>query len=359
MRTGYEQIIPLRTSDLYAATAQQKGKITNVTKRSVEVTYEDGTIHSVALGTQHATAAGVTYPHEVSTPLKEGDAVNPEDVIAYNRQFFAEDPFNPGKVAMRAGVLVKTAIMDNVETLEDGSVISEEVAEKLRTKTTEIKTLQIRFDQSVRDLVSVGDHVDIDSILCVIEDPETAENPLFDDVAMDTLKRLSSSTPTAKVSGHVSRVDVYYHGDFEDLSPNLQTLASRFDKERKRQAKALGKKGFTGEVDTNFRVNGAALDPDTLAIQVYIDHDVGMGKGDKLVISHQMKSVVSRVMTGRNETERGEPLGAFFGNVSIENRKVLSPKLMGTTITLQKALSKHVAGVYRGTNQRLRGDDES
>ena len=61
-----------------------------------------------------------------------------------------------------------------------------------------------------------------------------------------------------------------------------------------------------------------------------------------------MKTVFSRVMQGTNTTESGEPLDAIFGNTSIEERMVLSPKLMGTTNTLLKVLSKHVAAVYRG-----------
>lgn len=61
-----------------------------------------------------------------------------------------------------------------------------------------------------------------------------------------------------------------------------------------------------------------------------------------------MKTVFSRIMTGVNQTERGEPLDAIFGNTSIEERIVLSPKLIGTTNTLLRVLSKHIADVYRG-----------
>lgn len=61
-----------------------------------------------------------------------------------------------------------------------------------------------------------------------------------------------------------------------------------------------------------------------------------------------MKTVFSRVMVGENRTERGEEIDAIFGNTSIEDRMVLSPKLMGTTNALLRVLSQHVAAVYRG-----------
>ena len=279
-RTGYEQIIAQRTSDIFAAAAQQDGKVTSMTEKSLVVTYADGSQTSVELGLRHGTAQGTTYPHEVISDLKEGQKIKRGDILAYNRKFFEPDRFNPGQVTLKTGAIARTALMDVIDTLEDGSVISQELARELNTQTTEVRTLQVRFDQSVHELVKVGDHVDLETILCTIEDPETANNPLFDEVSLDTLRRLTALTPRAKVVGHVSRIECYYHGDFEDLSENLQALVGASDRRRKRQAKALGRKAFTGAVDTSFRVQGKALDLDTVAIQVYIDHDVSANTGD-------------------------------------------------------------------------------
>lgn len=57
-------------------------------------------------------------------------------------------------------------------------------------------------------------------------------------------------------------------------------------------------------------------------------------------------------MSGINTTEDGTEIDAIFGNVSIEERMVHSPKLMGTTNTLLRVLSKHIAGVYKGEVKR-------
>lgn len=348
LRTGYEQVLAHRTTDLFAATAEADGEVVEVTKRSLVIRHKDGSETRVALGKRFGNAAGVTYPHEVVTDFSKGDKVKTGDVLAYNKKFFTPDTFNPGQVVWKAGVMCRTALIDNIDTLEDGSAISQETAEKMTTQTTEVRTIEVRFDQSVSGLVKEGDHVDLETILCTIEDPETADNPLFDDAAMDTLRRLSAMTPRAKLTGTVSRVECFYHGEFEELSESLQELAAQSDRERKRHAKALGRPAFTGQVDTSFRIRGNALAPDTLAIQVYIDHDVAAGTGDKGVFANQMKTVFSRVMVGENTTDTGEPLDAIFGNTSIEDRMVLSPKLMGTTNTLLRVLSQHVAAVYRG-----------
>lgn len=348
LRTGYEQVLASRVTDLFATMAQQDGKVTSVEENSIVVTYKDGTQEKVLLGKRYGKAAGYTYPQTLVTDLKVGDKVKSGGVIAYNRNYFMPDTFNPGHVVLKAGVMCKVALMDPIDALEDGSVISEEIAKQFTTQTSEVRTLQARFDQSVRDLVKVGDHVDLDSILCIIEDPEIRDNPLFNDIAMDTLRKLSSHTPRAKVTGVVSRVEVFYHGEFEDMSESLQGVAGQSNRRRRQEAKASGQPAFDGQVDTGFRIRGAALDPDSVAIQVTIDHDVGVTAGDKLVYASQLKSVISRVMTGRNETESGEAIDALFGNTSVEDRMVLSPKLMGTTNTLLRVLSQHIASVYRG-----------
>lgn len=349
LRTGYEQIIAQRTTANFATAATQPGKVLSVNRHAITVQHDDGTETRVALGKSHGDAAGTTYPHVVVTDWKVGDTIRPGDTIAYNHKFFTPDRMTPGQVIVKSGCMAVAACIDNIETFEDGSSISEAFAKKLNTQTTEVKTIQVRFDQTVIGLGKLGDHVDLETILCTIEDPETANNSLFGGAALDTLRRLSQSTPRAKVVGTIAKVEVFYHGDFEDMSENLQGIAAASDKERKSAARAQGKPAFTGEVDTSFRVRGKALDPDTVAIRIYIDHDVAMGVGDKGVMGNQMKTVISRVFGGVNTTASGIPLDLITSNAGIDRRMVHSPKLMGTTNMLLRVLSHHISAVYRGT----------
>lgn len=317
------------------------------------VKYIDGTEESFPLGLKHGTASGTTYPHDIVTDHKVGDSFKVGDTITYNRKYFKPDRMCPGQVVWKAGVLATVAFIDNIDTLEDGCAISEELAKKFTTQTTEVKTIVVRFDQHVHELVKVGDHVDLDSILCTIEDPETARNALFDDASLDTLRRVSAMTPRAHVVGTVSRIECFYHGDMEDLSENLQVYAMASDKERKRQAKEAGEPAFDGQVDTSFRIRGQSLDPDTMAIRVYIDHDVTAGSGDKGVVANQMKTIISRVYDGINQTVSGIPVDMTFGTTSVEERKVHSPKDIASTNMALSVLSKHLAAVARGEAQEL------
>lgn len=348
IRTGYEQIVAQRNSSIFATTADQDGEVVEVGKHGITVKYADGTYESAPLGVNHGTAAGVNYPHDLVTSLKKGDKFKLGDTISYNRKYFKEDRYTPGQVSWMAGVMPLVAFSDNLDTLEDGSTVSEHLARQLNTQTTDIKNITVRFDQSVRDLVKVGDHLDLNSILCYIEDPETAENTLFDEASIETLKLLGSAAPTAKVVGTVSKVDCLYHGDIEDMSDNLRAIADQADKFRENVAKELGRPVFTGEVDSSFRIKGQVLEPDSMVIRVYIDHDIPFGVGDKAVMGNQMKTVISRVMTGRNELEDGTAIDLIFGNTSVEERMVMSPKIIAPASLLLSVLSKRVAGVYRG-----------
>lgn len=349
VRTGYEQVVGQRTSSTFATTAEMDGEVVALDKNGITVKYANGEVEAMPIGVIHGSAAGVVYPHVLVTTLKKGSKFKSGDTITFNKKYFKEDRYNPSQVSLMPGVIGVVAFNDNLDTLEDGSVVSESMAKKLITQTTDVKNIIVRFDQHVSDLVKVGDHLDLSSILCIIEDPETAGGSLFDEASIETLKRLSSATPTAKVVGTVSKIECFYHGDIEDMSDNLRKLAEVSDNQRAEIAKQTGRNAYSGEVDSSFRIKGQILEPDSMVIRIYIDHDVPCGTGDKAVLCNQMKTVISRVMTGTNTLEDGTPIDIIFGNTSVEERMVMSPKLIATTSMLLKVLSKRVAGVYRGT----------
>ena len=348
VRTGYEQVLPHRTGDLFAYTARQPGKVVSVTDEGIVIEYENGELKGIELGRRFGHAAGLTIPHAVITKLKAGDKFKVGDAIAYNEDFFEPDVLNPKQLVWKAGTLAKTAIFECPDTLEDSSVVSREMAEKLTTKMTKVRTVVVNFEQAVRNLVKVGNSVEAEDILCTIEDAITANTSLFDEETLDTLKILGAQTPQAKMAGVVERVEVFYHGDKEDMSESLRAIANAGDRELSKRSKSVGKEGFTGSVDSGFRVEGDPLPLDCMAIRIYISTDVPMGVGDKGVFANQMKTVIGRVMEGENKTESGMPIDAIFSYKSISDRIVLSPEIIGTTTTLLDVIAKLAVSAYKG-----------
>lgn len=347
VRTGYEQVVAHRTGDLFAYTAKQAGKVVSVSEHGITIQYEDGEVKGMELGRRFGDAAGLTVPHTVKTPMRAGQVFKPGDLICYNDGFFTRDPLNPKGVAMKAAVTVKTVLMESMATLEDSSAISKEAAALLGTKLTKTRTIVVNFDQQVHKLLKLGTTVESEDILCVIEDAVTAGNRLFDESSLDTLRLLSAQTPKAKSKGVVERIEVYYHGEVEDMSESLRALAQESDRLFLKKSRAVGHKGYTGSVDEGFRVDGSPLLLDTAAIKIYITGDVPVGIGDKGVFSNQLKTVFGEIMEHDLLTESGTKVDAVFGATSVAARIVSSPDIIGTTTTLLKVIGRKAVELYR------------
>lgn len=280
VRTGYEQVIPHRTSDLFAHTARKPGKVITASPTGITVEYNDGTKEGFEVGRRFGAAAGLVIPHEVVTTLKPGDTFEEGTPIVFNDGFFEPDVLNPKNVIWKAGVTVKTVLYESSQTIEDASSISRRLAQQLTTKTTKIKTVIVNFDQVIKTLVKNGSLVEHESILCIIEDAVTSSSNLFDEDSLNTLRVLSSQTPTAKVKGVVERIEVFYHGEKEEMSESLRALANLSDKEVAMRNRSQGKPIYSGSVNEALRIDNEPLSLDTAAIRFYITSDVSAGVGD-------------------------------------------------------------------------------
>lgn len=349
LRTGGERFIAQRVTKLFAGTAKEDGKVIAVNEDGIIVEYASGKKEGFPLGIHHGSAAGKNIPQPLITDMVLGETFQKGDTISYNTNYFTKDRFSPRQVLYKGAAMVTVAFCDNLDTLEDGSAISEEVARDLMTRTTKVKDVVVRFDQTITDAVGVGDKVDLETILCAINDPEVDHGGLFDQSTQDLLRGMAAFSPLAGVVGQVSKIEVFYHGDIEDMTPSLQAMANASDLRRKQQAEATHSKYYSGSVTEDFRSGGQGLLYENLIIRYYIDHDVPAATGDKAVLCNQMKTVFSRVLVGTNTFGDGRPIGLIFGNISIENRMVLSAKIIACYSMLQLIAGKHVAEVYRGT----------
>jgi hypothetical protein len=348
VRTGYDQVIAHRTSDMFAMTAKKPGVVTAVTDEGIVLTYDDGEVKGVEIGRRFGSAAGLTIPHTLVADVKVGQRFKPGTLISHNTGFFEKDTLNPNTVALKTGIMVRTALIESAATLEDSSAISPKVASLLSSKMTKVKDVIVSFDQSVRKLVKVGDNLESEDILCIIEDAITANSNLFDEESLDTLKVLSSQTPQAKIKGKVERIEVFYHGDKEDMSESIRSIVNVSDRAMASRSNSVGKKKvYTGSVDEGFRVDGNSLALDTVAIKIYITGDVAAGIGDKGVFCNQMKTVFGKVLPGEVTTESGLTVDAIFGYQSIAARIVTSPETIGTTATLLDVIAQKAIKAYR------------
>jgi hypothetical protein len=292
--------------------------------------------------------SGSTTRHEIITDLNPGDKVAQGDVIAWNKDFFERDRYNPRQVFFKIAVLARVALVEKDVTFEDANEISSSLYEKMSCDVPYVHTVRIRFDQDIRNLVSLGDSVYLDDILCTIEN-SFGDSSVYDEKSRETLSEINNLSPKSECNGVVEEIKVFYNGEIDDMSESLKKLALQSDKKLNAKNALSGKNKISGKTTPGFRIKNQSLADDECAIFITVTSKNGMGIGDKLVFSNQMKSIVSgQVVDGVYETEDGEPVDCSFSYVSFMKRIVESGMVIGTTNTLLVAATKDVISKYRG-----------
>ena len=348
VRTGYEQLLAQRTTDMFAYAAEEDGIVTSISDKGIIVKYNNNETKGVILGRRYGSAEGSTYPHDIATNLKVNEKFTKGDIIAYNTGFFETDILNPKNVVWKTSMMVKTVLYEGNQTHEDASSISERVSNKLTAKTTKVRSIVVNFEQSIRNALKAGTKVLPKDYLCIIEDEVTSGANMLDESTLDALKRFSNNAPKSKYKGTLDKIEVLYHGDKSDMSPSIKQLADQSDRFMLESSKAIGIKGHTGEVNSDYRVAGTPLALDTAEIKFYITIETANGVGDKLIYANQLKSVTGEVLDHSMTTESGEEIDCVFGYRSILARIVSSPIIIGTTATLLSLVSKKALDIYNG-----------
>ena len=347
IRTGYESVIAHRAGDLYSGIAKKAGVIKEVKENVLIVKYSDGEEDKFKLGRSIVKTPGMNLVHELITDRAKGYRFEANEVLSFNKGFFKRDIFNNKEVCFLMGAVAKVALMESTDTLEDSCAISSEFSKRLITERTQVRNIILNFEQSVRELVSVGDAVMIDSPLCYIEDSVTSDSSLFDEETIKSLDILSANVPKAKYAGVIEDIKIIYYGEIDDMNANLAKLARKFDRLKGKEVEELGLDEPTNnKINDSMRIELNNINEKTFVIQVYITSKETMNTGDKGVFANQLKTTVGRVMTGVNETESGIPVDAIFGFKSIANRVVLSPQINGTNSGALKLISDKAADIY-------------
>ncbi len=347
VRTGYERAIAHRGSATFSKTAIDEGVVDTITPKVITVKYKNGETVSYELGRKFGAWAGNVVPHSIVTDLKIGTKLKKGDVICYNSNYFQKDSLDPSQIILKFGVLARTVLIETMDTIEDSSAISKSLAKRLVTEDTSIRTISIKFDQEIRNLLNVGEEVTPETILCTIHNKGDGNQDLFDEKALSTLATINTATPKADSKGVIEKIEVLYVGEIDEMSNTLRHLTEASDNATRKLNKALGGKAIDGRVEVGYRGDGKnPMEMDTAVIKVYITKDVSMKGGDKIVFANQMKSVTCRVMHGVFETEDGVELDAKFAQGSITNRIARSPEVIGTTSTLAIMITEAFIEAY-------------
>lgn len=345
MRTGMEKVIFSRAGDMFSKIAKSGGRVIDKTDTSLLVEYEDGTRDGFDLGRVFGKWSGYDIPHQLTANVKKGDVFKEGDCLYYNANYFTRDVTDNNNVTFKNHVLARTAFVENYDVFEDSAALSKDFSLKLTTGLTHVRNIKLNSDNTLKDLVKIGDVVNSDSILCTIYSSQL-DDGLFNEDTVASLQSLSSLNPKAKYSGVIEKINIIYTADLENLSEELADIIRTSDARLYRNSKKTNKNVKNGRVDVGFKIDGVDLTSDDVVIQVYVTETVGMSVADKIVVGNQLKATVGRYWNEAQTSEDGIDIDLLFSAKSVDNRVVLDAEHMGSTNTLLVELTKRFIESY-------------
>lgn len=339
VRTGVESMIAYKIPQTFVRRAAKDGVITAINEedKKIYITYKDGTKDVLRYGMEMCRNSNFFVENDLVCRVKVGQKVLKDDVVAYNKGWFADEG---DKIVYKSGPLCVLAMLENESTEEDSSIISENLARKMETGIIKKKAITLTPNTLVHNYCKVGDHVLIGQPLMGFEETTTEETSKVmelleledDSFSADLLRK----TPKANTSGTIIDMRIYWTIDPSELSPSLQKIVK--DYIRKIRSDSADYEKFSGKTDilkyraeitvpNKGRINGETVpEGGGVLIEYFISHDSGMSSGDKLSYNSSLKSVVSEVLPKELTpfTESGLQIDAMIGMLSAEARMINS-----------------------------------
>lgn len=340
VRTGYEAIIPLKAGSKFVITAEDNGKVTKLTKTSMEVEYQKQgkKKYKIAVWTTKEESEAC-YTHVMVPNFQEGDKFLKDDSLIYDSAFFQPDMFNPRRVIYKQGSMVNVALMEDAQTYEDSAAMSMNVSKRLGTIVTKVKSIVVKAEDNILNIVQSGDVLTPTSSLFTISDAISAPTALNQE-ALQVLENIKSNAPKAKLKGVVDKIVIMYNCELEDMSKTLREITEASN------TRLIASTGHTGRVNSGYSVRGMSLNEGEVEIKIYIRVEDNMGIGDKLILGSQLKCTIGDVYDSTMEGEDGTPVEILFSSRAISARIVNSAYLNGTTSTVLEQLTKKAIEMY-------------
>lgn len=347
LRTGYEDVIAHRTSELYSKVAKQNGVVESINDYGLVVKYADGTKDNYPMGLVIGEASGEYHRHTRVTDLKVGESFKAGEIIGWDEMFFERSLLNPRQVSWKAGIMTLIALCETQFTYEDSVEIDYEWAEKATTPFLKPKRFMVLFEQTVNMQAKIGDHVEYETILCDVEDAHVSQ--LGDDKQdYAGLVKMGIRQIKSNHHGKIVKIDVTYNGDPADMSPSLRALVEYCDKERVKLNKITNSGIVHGNIGGNTTVRKPPINPGTVAFAVYVEELTPTIGADKVVVGNQMKGTVGNVWHNPVYTKDGRRVYLKFSCKGMFNRNVLSLRDKMCTNELSIGVSKQAVAIYRG-----------
>lgn len=329
---GYD-ILPIRTNQdsvlgyrlgPYTSIAKASGKITEITKDGIVVTYDDGSVDKFPLGYDIGKGAGEYHRHNRVTDLKVGDKVTEGFTVAYDNTFLARDPLDPARLTWASNMLVRMALIEDQTTFEDSFGITANFAELSKSPYILATKFKVRSTDKLGVYCKVGDNVAFDQVLFDIQDIATEGFTQDDADVFEGMDRFGVKKIKSPQDGKVVKIQVQYNGDYSTWSDSLKKFVKNQDKERTDKAEYDKTISPTNNVGGNTQIGKIEIWPDTCVVTVWVEQMLPTTSPDKLSVGNQMKGTVGLIYPDPIYTADGREVHLVFSTTSPYKRMVLS-----------------------------------
>ena len=356
IRTGYERVLAHRTRLPFAYPAEQDGVVQNVNEETqiLTVKYKDGEVYHLGYGDEyHNNGGGGFYGSQTISinNLKKGNKFKRGDVLLYNEGFFKPDPLTK-QVDATLGYMANVAIMESGVTMEDSSSITRELAEALGSVPVQVRQVTLKSTTNIHQIAEIGAEVKSSSSLMIFDDSDIPED--FDNVdegLLASLEKLNRSTPKAKYTGKVVKIEAIYKQDPKDMSKSMAKVIRYATKVDKARAEAASESTNADDFMppkpvASDRYGIVDLDEDTVILRFFIQQTLSADSGDKIVFAGSLKSVIAGVQAETMQAEDGTPVHALMSGLSISNRIIASANIQGMANRVMEKLETDVLDMY-------------
>ena len=304
--TGLEENCRFNLSTDFVVNAKDNGKVVELDENAqiMVVEYSNGEHQAINLAPTIVKNGGGGFfeSNILITTLKVGSKFKKNDPLAWNKDFFQNDPLNGCRMTM--GTLSKVAIMSTYNTYEDATFITDKLSKAASSEMCFKKPVVLGKNSNVTSMVKVGDHIEIGDTLIQFdssfEDESLNEflsalssDPRLEKEIMDS----SKNNIRAKTAGVIEDIKIFSTVELGKLSPSLRKIVKAYYNkinERKELLSKYDSKGTimkcgmmitdsTGKVEPNkFGVIRGEKVEDSVLIEFYIKHAEPLEVGSKI-----------------------------------------------------------------------------
>ena len=369
--TGTEKRLPYVASKDFTIVAKDKGKVVEYNEKShmMILEYADKTHEAVNLNPIIVKNGGGGFylSNVLVSNLKKGSTFRKNDIIASNKDFFRTG-WDGTKFAI--GTLTKAAIMSSFATYEDAKLVTENLANRLRSEFVMKKHVILGKNATVASMMKKGDKVKVGDPLIKYEqsNSEEAMNVMLRNIG-DTLKEdikdFGKSVLKSKYTGVIEDIRIYSTFNLDELSPSLRKIVGDYWKEIRAKKELVRKYKITDptysgstffEMDTvtkpddSDKIKGYKVEEGGVIIEFYVKYVDIVGVGDKLCDFAALKGVTCTVVPKGQEpytpSRPNEEIGTIFPASSVLARMVSSiiPTMFGNKIIVE--LKRQLQEIY-------------